>query len=117
MKQLTLILNVLLMAVFGFASTVVISPLHNRAIEYPSEPFISQPLPPLSSLLLSHTWIAWAVPLVWAVFSIALIASRKVDCDISSLHTSATLLIGVVMFFLFAMAGIFPFVGIVAHLK
>ncbi|MCP5489328.1 MAG: hypothetical protein H7A43_11855 [Verrucomicrobia bacterium] len=117
MKRLTIILNALIMAVFGFASTIAMSPLHNRVVEYPTPPFINQPLPSLSAFLLSRIWLAWAVPLVWAICSFALALWRKPTVDAVLVHTSATIFVSTTMFFLFAIAGIFPFIGIIAHLK
>ena len=117
MKNIPIILNVTLMAVLGMASAIVIDPLYNRAIEYPSAPFINHTLPPLSALLLGNIWITWAVPVIWALVSLWMIIRKNNSADYTALHTSATLLLGTTLLLLFTFAGVFPFVGYVAHLK
>ena len=117
MKNIPIILNVALMAVLGMASAIVIDPLYNRAIEYPSEPFINRTLPPLSALLLENMWITWAVPVIWALGSLWMIIRKKNNADYTAIHTSATLLLGITLLLLFTFAGVFPFIGYVAHLK
>ena len=117
MKNIAIILNATLMAVLGMASAIVIDPLYNRAIEYPSEPFINRTLPPLSALLLGNMWITWAVPVIWALVSLWMVIRKKNSADYTALHTSATLLLGITLLLLFTFAGVFPFVGYVAHLK
>ena len=117
MKNIAIILNALLMAVLGLASAIVIDPLDNRAIEYPSAPFIDHPLPPLSALLLGNMWITWAVPVIWALISLWMVIRKKNSADYAALHTSATLLLGILLLLLFTFAGVFPFVGYIAHLK
>jgi len=117
MKNITIILNIALLAVFGFASKAVMSPLYNRIVEYPTEHFKCQTLPPISNVLLQNMWIVWAIPSLWAILSVWVFFWKRTDEAHAIIHTSATLLIGIVMFFMYAMAGIFPFVGIIAHLK
>ena len=117
MKNTALILNTALMAVMGFASAIVMDPLYNRVVEYPTEPLINHPLPPLSALILENLWIAWATPALWVLVSLWMIARKKNSADHAALHTSATLLIGFSLLLIFTLAGVAPFVGIVAHLQ
>jgi len=117
MKNITLILNATLMAVFGFASAVVMDPLYNRAIEFPTEPFISHSLPPMSALLLGNLWITWATPAIWAILTLWMIMKKRTSADYTALHTSITLLAGITMLLIFALAGGLPFIGYIAHLK
>ena len=117
MKNIAIILNTMLMAALSMASAIVIDPLYNRAIEYPSEPFINRTLPPLSALLLGNMWITWAVPVIWALVSLWMVIRKKNSADYTALHTSATLLLGITVLLLFTFAGVLPFVGYVAHLR
>lgn len=117
MKNMTLLLNTLLMAVFGFASAAAMGPLYNRAIEYPTPPFMGQSLPPVSALLLGQLWITWALPSMWALLTLWMINKKRNSADHVACHTSATLLLGLTLLLVFTLSGVFPFIGFVAHLK
>ena len=113
MKSLTLAVNTLLMAAFGLAAGLSQFQL-NEILAY-SDVYSS--LPPASSIALDIQWICWAVPLAWLLVSILTFAVFHRDdqrfANAVQLHTSVTLLVGVVMLGFFVMTSIIPFVSLV----
>ncbi len=96
---------------------MVISPLYNRAIEYPgASPLNGQPIPAISDFLVHNMWLTWVIPLVWTLFTLAIILKKKTGSESQILHTAATMFIGTLMFVSFALAGIIPFIEIVSCL-
>ena len=118
MWKLSLACNTLLMCVFGLATSITQIRLTN-AIQY--DEFDGLALPPLSQLTLNAEWIAVAVPAVWVISGLILLVlnwkREEPPQDIIQLHTSITLLVGITMLTLFAIAGILPFVSIIVKLS
>ena len=115
MKSLTLAVNTLLMAVFGLAAGFSQFKL-KETLAY-SDSDVSDYLPLASAIALDIQWICWAVPVAWLLVSILTFAVFHRDdqrfANAVQLHTSATLLVGVVMLGFFVMTSIIPLVGLV----
>ncbi len=119
MWRLTLILNAALMGIFSLGSAASQTKLWNYYVQYPHVGEGTM-LPAGSELALQVQWLYRAVPLIWLLITLALLILnwRKPEPprDMVQLHTSATLLVGVVMLGFFLIAGIMPFVSIVVKL-
>lgn len=113
MWRFTLILNSLLMGVFSFLSSASLIRLRN-SIDY--NLFHGRPLPRISAFAISNTWIYSVVPLFWLVLLIVALkylGKHSNRAEIVSLHTSATLFVGILMLSLFLLGGILPFIPMV----
>lgn len=121
MWRITLILNALLMAVFGYGSAASQMKLHNQYIQYPHVSRQMVDLPAISDLALRIQWLLQAVPLLWASLTLALLIWKwrqpEPPRDWVQLHTSATLLVGVFMLGFFLIAGVVPYVSMVVRLR
>lgn len=120
MWKLTLILNALLMGVFGFGSAASQIKLRNMYVMYPSASE-GVPLPAISDLALKIQWAFTAIPIAWALLTLILMILnwRKSEPprDMVQLHTSATVLVGLFMLGFFVMAGIIPFLSSIVKMK
>ena len=121
MWRITLTLNALLMAVFGYGSAASQIKLHNQYIQYPHVGDQVSALPPISDLALRLKWLPQAVPLLWALLTVALLIWKwrqpETPRDWVQLHTSATLLVGVFMLGFFVVAGVMPYISIVVRMR
>ena len=110
MWKLTFVLNVAVVWFVSLGSAVFLLSLRYAASAYAR---FEATLPAPSRLALSSSWLLWVVPLSWTIFTIALlIGTRKraeAPRDIVQLHTSATLLIGILLLVFFSTAGLLPF--------
>ena len=121
MWRITMVLNALLMGVFGLGSAVSQIRLHNLFVRYPQsgEKLFggSDTLPAISLFALHHHWLYQAIPLAWALGVLAILIGWRKNGEkgniIAGVHTSATLLVGVIMFLFFVAAGVMPFVPLV----
>lgn len=125
MWRISLILNALLMAVFGLGSTVAQIQLRNLFVRYPEsgEKFLGGPemLPAISLFALHYHWLYQAIPIIWALATVAILifyrSKGPEGSGMASLHTSATLLVGVTMILFFTAAGVMPFVPLVVGME
>ena len=121
MWRVTLILNALLMAVFSFGSSASQIKLHNQYVQYPNAESELPLLPAISELALRIKWLLQVVPIFWVLITLALLIlnwkKQEPPTEIVQLHTSATLLVGMVMLIFFVTAGIMPYISIVVGLK
>ena len=110
MWKLTLVLNVAIAWFVSLGSAVFLISLRYADSAYAR---FEATLPAPSRIALSSSWLLWAVPLFWAVFTFALLIwNRKraeAPRDMVQLHTSATLLIGILLVVFFSTAGLMPF--------
>jgi hypothetical protein len=121
MWRVTLVLNALLMGVFSLGSAASQIKLRNQYIQYPHVGEAMPSLPAISDIALRCQWLLKTVPLVWFFLTLAILVlnwrKSKAPRDLVQLHTSATLLVGVLMLGFFVTAGVMPFVSIVVRMK
>lgn len=121
MWKVTLILNALLMALFGLSGSVSQIKLTNQFIQYPHAGEAIPPLPPISDIALRSQWLLATMPVLWALLTCLLMAlywkRDEPPRDMVQLHTSATILFGVLLLAFFVTAGILPYVSILVHMK
>ena len=119
MKILTLAVNTLLMGAFGLAAGLSQYKLNNT-FAYPDAYEGMPELPAASSIALEIQWVYWVMPPAWLLISILAFATFHNDdqrlASAVQLHTSVTLLVGVVMLAFFVLAGVMPFVSIAFRL-
>jgi Na+-translocating ferredoxin:NAD+ oxidoreductase RnfD subunit len=115
MKNLTLVINTLLMAIFGLAAGS--SQFHLQQVRDHPDSFYDLVLPLASLFALDNQWICWAVPIAWLLVSILTFAVFHRDdqrfTNAVQLHTSLTLFVGVVMLSFFVLTSIVPFVPLI----
>ena len=117
MWRITLILNALLMGVLSLGSAASQIKLRNQYVQYPHVGKSLPSLPAISELALQVQWLLRAVPLAWALITLALLVlnwkKQPPPRDLVQLHTSATLLVGVFMLGFFVTAGVMPYINMV----
>jgi hypothetical protein len=120
MWKLTLILNALLMGVFGFGSAVSQIKLRNMYVQYPHAGE-GVPLPAISDLALKSQRAFVAIPIAWVIGTLILMILKwkrsEPPRDMVQLHTSATVLVGLFMLGFFVVAGIIPFLSFVVKMS
>lgn len=116
-RYATLAVNALIMIAFAGMSSVMMAPIINRAMGYPSETYSLSAIPLLTHALMTRMWLTWMIPLIWILITLGMILTKKTEQQHISLHTSATILVGLVLLSVFAIAGIIPFVPVICHLS
>jgi hypothetical protein len=122
MNTVAVILNAVLMALLGFVSGASQFKVDNVLMYPRAYNGLSEHFPAMTALAIRLRWLCWAVPLIWLALAIFLIV-RMPKADparanaIVQVHTSATLILGVLMLAFFVLAGVFPFVSFVAGMK
>jgi hypothetical protein len=118
MNRITVLLNSAIMALFGAASSA--SQCHvDNVLMYPGAyEGVAEYFPAATVLAIHLRWCCWAIPAIWLVVSlVVLFLIRKMELpranSIVQLHTSATVLIGLVLLVFFVLAGVMPFVPLV----
>lgn len=121
MWRITLIMNALLMAVLSLGSAASQIKLRNQYIQYPRVGERMPPLPAMSDFALRVQWLPQAVPLLWALLTLVVLIwkGRQPESprDLVQLHTSATLLVGVLMLGFFVVSGVMPYITFVVGMK
>ena len=109
MKTITLILNWLVVCVFCKASHMGF----NVGLDYACslEALEGMSLPSITNFCYYNMWILWTVPLVWGIATIFLFA-RKNTSEKTYLHTSASVFLGLFLFFTYALASVLPLIKI-----
>lgn len=111
--QFTIFVNVLIVFVFWLAGFLVLSPAFNHFIQY-TETNGTEVLPVFTSFIFSLRFFSLLIPLVWLVVSTVLMnrsrSGTQLDrLELVQLHTSLSVLIGLTLFLVFALAGTLPF--------
>jgi cytochrome bd-type quinol oxidase subunit 2 len=60
-------------------------------------------------MLLDNQWILWAIPLLWGIVTILFLCMKN-TAEKLPFHISASILIGLFVFLVYAWGGIYPFV-------
>ena len=110
MRIATYITNWLIVCLFCFAGNSAMYPLYNRFVQYPSAGLERPPLPANSEFCLDNPWILWAVPLVWGIVTVFFLCLKN-STEKLMFHLSASILLGLFVFFMHAIGGIFPFIA------
>jgi hypothetical protein len=112
----TLIINVLIMFAFWLAGFIAISPAFNHFVQYPNTAEELQ-LPILTKTVCSLRLTSLLVPVIWLLVSVFFIiqlkkknVTERIECI--QLHTSISTLAGLIIFIIFAIGGILPFLRI-----
>jgi len=107
---MTFVLNVAIVWAVSLGSAVFLISLRHADSAYTRFKAI---LPAPSRLALSSPWLLWVVPVAWTILTLALLVwnRKKAEAprDMVQLHTSATLLIGILLLVFFSTAGLLPF--------
>jgi hypothetical protein len=110
MWKLTLVLNVAIAWFVSLGSAIFLVSLRYADSAYAR---FEATLPAPSRIALSSSWLLWVVPLSWTVITLALLIwhrkTAEASRDMVQLHTSATLLIGIMLLAFFSAAGLMPF--------
>lgn len=111
--QFIIFLNVLIVFGFWLVGIVTISPAYNHFILYP-EISDTEAMPVLTSFIFSVRFISLLIPFLWLVISIGWIKklkklSQPERVEWVQLHTSVSVLGGLMLFIAFTLAGILPF--------
>ena len=118
MWRVPLVLNTLLVCLFGCLSMGSQIALHNRFVQY-AEPE-PKPLPSISELAIHYWWIYAALPLAW-ILLLAVLLLRFHRTGIAAIyqnvHASASVLVGMLMLGFFVLAGVLPFVSLVVGMQ
>ena len=115
MWKFTLFFNIFILALFWMLAMVAITPAHNNLVQYAE---IVGVLPILTDQAIQARSIIGLIPLSWAVLT--LFWGRQTDYKRNAhvaAHTSVTVLLGLVLFFFYALAGILPILKIGATLS
>jgi hypothetical protein len=118
MWRLTVALNSLIVFLSWLAGFVALSPAFNRFVQY-APPGERLPLPILTDFMLSVRMTSLAFPVAWVLGSIfpLMWANRRDQIrrtEIVALHTSLSILAGLLLFLVFVTAGILPYLQISA---
>jgi hypothetical protein len=122
-NKITIMLNVGIMAILGFASSASQFKVDNVLMYPRAYDGLADHFPAMTALAVRLRWLCWGVPVAWLVLALLLLLllTRKAEAlratAMVQLHTSATLLIGIFMLGFFVFAGLMPFVSFVAGLK
>ena len=114
--QFTILSNVFVMFGFWLAGFIAILPAFNHYVQY-AEINDSLSLPLITSIVFSVRLISLLLPIFWLMLSIALLIQLKHKSAIErieriQLHTSLSILGGLVFLIVFALAGVLPFLQI-----
>jgi hypothetical protein len=118
MWRIPIILNTLLMLLFGFCSAMSIFRAYNQFVQYAQSG--SKPLPLITSFTLDNTWIYLAIPGVWIGTTLFLFwryRGKTLPEYGVQIHTSSTLFVGLTMLALFLLGGLLPFIPIIVGLS
>lgn len=119
MEKLILILDVLILALFWGLSLVAIAPAHNLLVLYAER---SLDLPLLTDQAIAARFMMGAIPLGWAILAVPFwhwLAAKPGHTRVIGLiaHAMTSILIGLVLLFGYALAGILPIlkIGLLLH--
>lgn len=120
MWRVTIIINCLILFLFWVAGFVATAPAFNHFVQY-TEVFGKLPLPILTDAVFTVRMSSLIVPGCWLLGSFGyLFWIRQMDeerrRDQVSLHTSLTILVGLLFFVIFLTAGVLPYLKIGALL-
>lgn len=114
--KFTIFTNVFIMFGFWLAGFIAISPAFNHFVQYAE---ISNPisLPVITSIVFSTRLSSLLIPIFWLfasiVFMMRLRQRSQMDrIELVQLHTSISIMGGLFLFVLFAVAGVLPFLQI-----
>ena len=118
MWKLTLCANALILGLFWLVAQVAITPAHNLLVRYAET---GAALPILTDVAISLRMPSLAVPALWAVLTLVVgirmkARAENARCQWLGLHTSISVVLGLVVLFFFALAGILPLLKIGAVL-
>lgn len=122
MNRITVLLNSAIMAVCGAASSGSQFRVDN-VLMYPSAyDGVAECFPAATVLAFRLRWCCWAIPAVWLFISIVvLFLMNKMELHranaLVQLHTSATILTGLILLVFFVFSGVLPFVPFVCGLE
>jgi len=88
---------------------MTMKPLRNYIIDYPRPELEGWRLPANSEMLLYNPWILWAIPLAWGIVTVCFLCFKN-SSEKLTFHLSASILLGLFIFFMHAIGGIFPFI-------
>jgi len=111
MKITTLILNCLTVCVGCLTSLV----LTVASIKLACCLLEGKSLPGATIFCYNNIWILWAAPLVWGIATILFFIKKNTPEKIN-LHTSASIFLGLFLFFIYTVAAILPFLSIITCL-
>lgn len=116
MWPITIIINCLVLFLFWVAGFIAISPAHNHFVQYAHVVGASS-LPILTDAIFSVRLLSLVVPGGWLLGSVLfMLALQKKEparrTELTQLHSSLTLLIGLLIFVVFLTAGVLPFLKI-----
>lgn len=110
MRKIIVTVNVLVLFMFWLLAQVAVTPAHNLLVQY-AETGVALPI--LTDFAIQARSLSAGIPLTWAIITIIF---RKRICgedqstrsNLLALHSSVSLLLGLVILFFFALAGILP---------
>lgn len=116
MWRVTLIINCLILFLFWVAGFIALSPAFNHFIQY-AEVVGKIDLPILTDAIFSARLSSLLIPAGWLLGSVLwMLALKKKEparrAELAQLHSSLTLLIGLLIFVVFLTAGVLPFLKI-----
>lgn len=111
--KFTIFMNVCIVFGFWLAGLIALSPAFNYFVEY-TETNDQISLPMLTSMVFTVRLDSLLVPLFWLLVSMIFVVKLKQKVPIErietvQLHTSVSILVGLLLFVVFALAGILPF--------
>jgi hypothetical protein len=113
MWMITVICNALVVFGFWLVGFIAATPAFNTFVQYAEYGEII-PLPIFSDAVISSRITSLIIPVIWLFVSIALIMRVRKKTQVERLqivqwHTSISVLGGVIIFVLFVIAGVLPF--------
>lgn len=114
MNRITILSNTAVMGVFGFASRASQIQVDNVLMYPDAYDGLAETFPLITVMALRVQWLCWGVPLIWlGSAAILVLLLRKMTLpranSIVQLHTSITLLVGMILLMFFVVAGVLPF--------
>lgn len=111
--KFTISVNALIVFGFWLAGQIAVAPAYNYFVEY-SETSDTVSLPVITNLVFSVKFISVAIPIFWLVVSIILMKRLQKRSQLEKigwvqLHSSVSVLMGLLLFLIFALAGVLPF--------
>ncbi len=119
--RLTIVINVFIVFGFWLLGFIAISPAYNHFVQYaPTGDLLS--LPMITSAVFAVRLSSLLIPVFWLLASIIFMMlirqkSQLERIELLQLHTSMSVLGGLFLFVLFAIAGVSPFLYISEYIK
>ena len=109
MRNATVILNILILFCLWSLGIISLLPALNLFYQYVgSSPDF--PLPILTEIVFRFRFHSFSIPVLWLLISLYFILTKKNDAEFIQIHTSITVLIGLVILIVFITAAVLPFV-------